>query len=228
MGDVDRGVAVFVVQPANFETHLLAQIGVEVGQAARRAAAFPARRSARAPAPRAAAVRPTIRRDNAARGFRVWSSARMASSFLRDGVAIDFPQPQAIDDIFGDRHVRPQRVALEDHRHLALLGRQRPRLRGHQRGRRHGSRRRRVRESRRSAAASWSCRSRTGRAGRPAARGRSAARHYRPPQAIQIAWSGRANQRTPITSLPKFARIARRCRPLIYRWINISTNIRSP
>ena len=32
VGDVDRGIAVFVVQPANFETHLLAQIGVEVGQ----------------------------------------------------------------------------------------------------------------------------------------------------------------------------------------------------
>ena len=32
MGDVDRGVAIFVMQPADFEPHLLAQIGVEVGQ----------------------------------------------------------------------------------------------------------------------------------------------------------------------------------------------------
>ncbi len=32
VGDVDRGVAVFVMQPADLEPHLLAQIGVEVGQ----------------------------------------------------------------------------------------------------------------------------------------------------------------------------------------------------
>ena len=30
--DVDRRVTVFVVQPANFKAHLLAQVGVEVGQ----------------------------------------------------------------------------------------------------------------------------------------------------------------------------------------------------
>ena len=51
---------------------------------------------------------------------------------LRDGVAVHFAQPQAVDDVFGHRHMRPQRVALEDHRHLALLGRQRARLRRHQ------------------------------------------------------------------------------------------------
>ena len=32
VGDVDRGVAIFVVQPAHLEAHLLAQIGVEIGQ----------------------------------------------------------------------------------------------------------------------------------------------------------------------------------------------------
>ncbi len=32
VGDVDRGVTVFVVQPADFKTHLFAQIGVEIGQ----------------------------------------------------------------------------------------------------------------------------------------------------------------------------------------------------
>ena len=40
--------------------------------------------------------------------------------------------------------MRPQRVALEDHRHLALLGRQRARAARTPAGRRHGSRRRRV------------------------------------------------------------------------------------
>ena len=32
MGDVDRGVAVLVVQAADLEAHLLAQVGVEIGQ----------------------------------------------------------------------------------------------------------------------------------------------------------------------------------------------------
>ncbi len=32
VGDVDRGVAEGVVQPAHLEAHLLAQVGVEVGQ----------------------------------------------------------------------------------------------------------------------------------------------------------------------------------------------------
>ena len=32
MGDVDRGVAVLVVQAAHLEAHLLAQVGVEIGQ----------------------------------------------------------------------------------------------------------------------------------------------------------------------------------------------------
>ena len=32
VGDVDRGVAVLVVQAAHLEAHLLAQVGVEVGQ----------------------------------------------------------------------------------------------------------------------------------------------------------------------------------------------------
>src|SRR5437588_285134 len=49
----------------------------------------------------------------------------------RDGGAVEFTQTQAIDDVLGDRHVRPQRVALEDHRHLAVLGRQGLRLGGH-------------------------------------------------------------------------------------------------
>ena len=32
MGDVNRRIAVFVMQPAHLETHLLAQVGIEVGQ----------------------------------------------------------------------------------------------------------------------------------------------------------------------------------------------------
>ena len=32
MGDVDRGVAILVVQAAHLQAHLLAQIGIEVGE----------------------------------------------------------------------------------------------------------------------------------------------------------------------------------------------------
>ena len=38
-------------------------------------------------------------------------------------------QLKAIGNVLGDRHVRPQRVALEDHRHVAPLRRQRSRWR---------------------------------------------------------------------------------------------------
>src|SRR5437868_12068706 len=40
------------------------------------------------------------------------------------------------------------------------------------------------------------------RAGRPVVHDRFSRRRYRPPQASQIAWSGRANPPTPIASLP--------------------------
>ena len=42
----------------------------------------------------------------------------------------DAPQLQAKGDVFGNRHVRPDGVALEDHRHLPLLRRQRHLRRG--------------------------------------------------------------------------------------------------
>ena len=85
---------------------------------------------------------------------------------------------------------------------LALLGRQRARLRRHQPladmdlavGRLQKSR---DQPQRRGLAAAGRA-----RAGRPVVHGRFSRRRYRPPQASQIAWSGRANQRTPIASLP--------------------------
>ena len=48
----------------------------------------------------------------------------------RDGVAVELPQLQAISHVLGHRHMRPERVALEDHRHVALFRRQRARRRG--------------------------------------------------------------------------------------------------
>ena len=58
--------------------------------------------------------------------------SRIALSFFAMVSRSSLAQAQAVDDVLGDRHVRPQRVALEDHRHLALLGRQRARRRRHQ------------------------------------------------------------------------------------------------
>src|SRR5205807_2847180 len=82
-------------------------------------------------------------------------------------------------------------------------------------------------------AAPWSSLNPTRQTGNTLARGRSATKRHRPPQAIQNAWSGRANQPTPITSLPIIAsslggRCARRHRPLVYRWIDISTKNAAP
>ena len=129
MGDVDRRITVFVVQPADFKAHLFAQIGIEVGQrlveqkrlrlddqgAGQRHALLLAARQLAGIA---------LRED-----FE-FCGCQNGREFFRNRVAIDLPQAKPIDDIFGDRHVRPQRVALEDHRHVALLGRQRARRRG--------------------------------------------------------------------------------------------------
>jgi hypothetical protein len=52
--------------------------------------------------------------------------------FLSDGRSIHFPKFQAVDDVLRYRHVRPERIALEDHRHISLLGRQGVRRRGNQ------------------------------------------------------------------------------------------------
>jgi hypothetical protein len=56
--------------------------------------------------------------------------AKDRAEVFRDGVAGLFAQAQAIGDVVCDRHMRPHRVALKDHRHLALLRRQRLGLRG--------------------------------------------------------------------------------------------------
>src|SRR3954454_19346649 len=49
---------------------------------------------------------------------------------LADLLARQLAQLQSERDVLLDRHVRPHRVALEDHRHLPLLGRQRAGGRG--------------------------------------------------------------------------------------------------
>ena len=131
VGDVHRGVAVFVVQPPDLEAHLLAQIGVEVGQrlVEQQRLRFHDQRPRQRHALLLAARQ--FARITLGQYFEL-GGGEDRLELPGDGVAVELAQPQAVDDVFRHRHVRPQRVALEDHRHLALLGRQRPRFRGHQ------------------------------------------------------------------------------------------------
>ena len=131
VGDVDGRVAIFVVQPADFEPHLLAQIGIEIGQR------LVEQQRLRLDDQRARQRHALLLSAGEFAGIALRQRFELGRGqnrreLFRDGVAVELAQAQAVDDVFGHRHVRPQRVALEDHRHVALFGRQRARLRGHQ------------------------------------------------------------------------------------------------
>ena len=55
----------------------------------------------------------------------------MPATFCAISRLVELAQREPVGDVLRHRHVRPQRVALEDHRHVALLGRQRARRRRH-------------------------------------------------------------------------------------------------
>ena len=131
VGDIDRGVAVFVVQAAHLEAHLFAQIGIEIrerfvqkeclglddeGARERHALLLAAREFARVAIGEAAEV----------------GGIQNRGEFAIDGGAVELAQLESIGDVFGNRHVRPQRIALKNHRHVAPLRRQRPRRRRYQ------------------------------------------------------------------------------------------------
>ena len=168
VGDVDRGVAVFVVQPADLETHLLAQIGVEVGERLveqqrfrlddqrarqRHALLLAARQFA------GIALRQRFelgRRKDRRELFARWCRGRSSAAA---GHRRCFRRPSCAATARSSGRSSTSCAV----RAAACAPSRTPA------GRRPGSRRRRAREIRRSAAASWSCRSRTGRAGRPVA-----------------------------------------------------------
>ena len=86
---------------------------------------------------------------------------------------------QAVADVLRTRHVRPQRVGLEHHRHAALLGRLRARCRGRTTGCAPDATGTEAGDAR---AAAWSCRSpksRAARRTRPARRARSMPMQHR-------------------------------------------------
>src|SRR6516165_4653851 len=132
VGDIDRGVAIFVVQATNLEAHLFTQIGIEVGQRLiqqqglgldyerarqRDTLLLAARELARIAPGQLAEMRG--RKD--------------CAELAGDGGAIEPAQFEAVSDVLGHSHVRPQRIALKDHRHVAALRRNGTRRRGNER-----------------------------------------------------------------------------------------------
>jgi hypothetical protein len=126
---VDRGDLEGVVQAADLEAHLLAQIGVEVAERLIEQQHL------------------GLDHDGARQGHTLLLAARQLGGIasleiahldhVEDGVdpAVDLgarqlAHLQAEADILAHRHVRPDGVALEDHRHAPLLGRHDARRRG--------------------------------------------------------------------------------------------------
>jgi hypothetical protein len=124
--DVDGGEAELVVQAADFEAHFLAQAGIEVRQ--RLVQQQHARLDHHGAGQSHALLLP-------AREFRRIAVGQRAKPHrLQDAGdarlhrrAVDMAQLQAEGDVLRHRHVRPDRIALEDHRHLPPLRRQRHR-----------------------------------------------------------------------------------------------------
>ena len=123
VGHVDRRDADALVEPLELGPHLDAELGIEVRQAARRAGTPRVRARGRDPSPPAAAGRP-----RAGPGRRR-SRSSSPSIRLDPGDAVPTssrgcaPPPQAEPEVLLDRHVRIERVVLEHHRDVAVLGR---------------------------------------------------------------------------------------------------------
>ena len=94
----------------------------------------------------------------------------MSPARVRRAAAVATAQLEAEGDVVDDRQVREQAVGLEHHPHVALVRRHPGHVATAHRHRAGGG----AGRGRRGSAARWSCRSRTGRAGRPARRARGA------------------------------------------------------
>ena len=171
--DMDGGDAVVLLDAADLVAHLDAQSPRRARTAARRAAAPAARRPARGPAPRAAAgrrrARAGLRSAKAVEPDRAERRHAPRSRRLPRGRPRTL---QRIGDVLPRRHVREQRVGLEDDAEVAPRAAARrhvlPADQRCGRGRASGSRRR--------ASAASTCRSRWRRSPRPARRRRSKGR----------------------------------------------------
>ena len=142
--------------------------------AARRTARRSARTRSPAPPRRAAAGRPTASMPDGRRNRCICTRSSTRSTFCRDLGLRQLAHAQAVGDVVEHRHVRPDRVGLEHHRHAALLGRHVAPLAGgiHRLAVQADDAAARLSPARRPRATSWSCRSRRGRAASPARRAR--------------------------------------------------------
>ncbi len=110
------------MQAPHFESHLLAQIGVEVGQrlVEQQGLGLDYERAGKCNALLLAA-RQLARVARSEIGEL--GGGENCRNFLGHFLARQFTQRKPIGHIVGDCHVRPQRVALKDHRHLPRFGR---------------------------------------------------------------------------------------------------------
>ena len=126
MSHIDRGDFEFLVQPANFEAHLFAQIRVQIAQrlvhqknlrlddqgaSQRHSLLLSARQLGRI----------TILQ------LRQMHDAEQLGNFLRDLGFGNFFELESVGDVLRHGHVRPDGIALKDHRHVAPLRRHRER-----------------------------------------------------------------------------------------------------
>src|ERR1700688_75921 len=111
-----------VVQPANLEAHRLAQVRVEVGER------FVEEKDVRLDDDRARQCDALLLAAGelgriASREPLQMDGLENAIDASHDLVARHFSHFEAVRDVLGDRLVRPNRVRLEDHRHVAAFGR---------------------------------------------------------------------------------------------------------
>ena len=122
VGDVDRGHAEPVLQLAQFDAHVGAQLGVEVRE--RLVEQQDLRLEHEGARQRDALLLPAGElRGSALRERAHLHHAERVRDLLGDLLLALAPDAQAVRDVLEHRHVRPDRVGLEHHREAALLGR---------------------------------------------------------------------------------------------------------
>jgi hypothetical protein len=129
VGDVDRGVAVAIVQAADLEAHLLAQVGVEIGKRLVEQQGLGLDHQGAGKRDTLLLAAREFARVTMGQGFQARRRQNRLQLAVCDSL-VELPDFQAIGHVLGHRHVRPQRIALEDHRHVAAFRRHRAGRRG--------------------------------------------------------------------------------------------------
>ena len=122
VGHVHRRVLEFVVEAPDFETHFRAQVGIEVGER------LVEQQDIGLGCERAGERDTLLLSARELRGvaFGLCGELGGHEQRLRATALLGLRQRlhlQSVRDVFAHRHVRPDRVALEDHAHVAPFGR---------------------------------------------------------------------------------------------------------